>query len=338
MNHLVLQLARLLPLLALFVLPAACDDDSGGTDTEKLVFMAGFRPQANLPFVAAYAAEAQGFFADEGLDVEIRHSGGGDEHIQLLLGGAVDVTTHLASSVLQQRTNDPALPLVSFVLWGQRSPAGFVTLADSGIDSVAEFAGRTYGFKGAVTPEYLAALDSAGVDRDSVEEVSVPFDPSVLVSGQVDILAVFLNNEPDTLRTVFGKEVNVFDPAELGVAALGLTYVTTEDAVADRGDILRRFTRATLRGAQWAIEHEDDAVSLVLDRMDAGEDQRAHQLFLFREDVRQARSAVTAESGLGWMAEEQWDANARMLLEYGIVSVMPDVNAAFTTEFLEDAD
>lgn len=339
-RRLLLALAGLALMLAA---SSACsdDDDDGGGDPDepvKAVFMAGFRPQANLPFVAAYAADEQGFFAEEGLEVEIRHSGGGDEHIQLLLGGTVDVTTHLASGVLQQRTNDPALPLVSFVLWGQRSPAGFVTLAESGIDSIEDFPGHTYGFKGAITPEYLATLDAAGVDRDDIEEVSVGFDPSVLVDGQVDILAVFLNNEPDTLRNVFDKEVNVFDPADFGVAALGLTYVATEETVNERGDLLERFTRASLRGARWAIDNEEAAISIVLERMDADDDQRPHQTFLFREDVRQAQSGVTEERGLGWMTAEQWEANAQMLLDYGVVSEMPDVESAFTTEFLEEAD
>lgn len=304
---------------------------------EKMTFMAGFRPQANLPFVAAYVAEEMGYFAEEALEVEIRHSGGGDEHIQLLLGGAVDVSTHLASGVLQQRTTEPVLPIQSFVLWGQRSPSGFVTLKESGIDTVKKFEGKRFGFKQRVTAEYLAMIESEGVDRASVQEVSVGFDPTVITSGQVDILAVFLNNEPNVLRTAFGKEVNVFDPADYGVEALGLTYVATEESIAERADLLARFTRATLKGARYAIENEDEAIGFVLDRMDAGEDQRAHQLFLFREDVRQAESSVTASEGIGWMTAEQWEANAEILLKYGVVTEMPEAASSFTTEFLEAA-
>ena len=40
----------------------------------SLTFMAGFKPQANLPFVGAYVAQEKGFFQEQGLDVKIEHS------------------------------------------------------------------------------------------------------------------------------------------------------------------------------------------------------------------------------------------------------------------------
>ena len=46
--------------------------------------MAGFIPQANLPFVGAYVAEAEGFFADEGLTSRSNTRPVAAEHLQLL--------------------------------------------------------------------------------------------------------------------------------------------------------------------------------------------------------------------------------------------------------------
>ncbi len=329
----VLALVSLVALLGV----AACGDDDSDDGPTQVTFMAGFRAQANLPFVAVYIAQEKGFFAEEGLEVEIRHSGGGDEHLQLLLGNRVDFTTHLASSVLEHRTTEPQLPIRAFVLWGQRSPAGFMTLVESGIDSVEKFPGHRYGYKQRVTSEYLAMLAAAGVDRSSIDEVSVGFDPSIIVDGQVDILAVFLNNEPNVLRTVFGKEVHVFDPSDFGVAALGLTYIATEATINDRPNVVERFTRAALRGAEYAIANEAEAIDIVLQYMEAGEDARAHQEFLFREDVRQAQSTVSEEHGIGYMTLAQWEANAATLVEHGILTEAPDVPAAFTTRFLDAA-
>jgi ABC-type nitrate/sulfonate/bicarbonate transport system substrate-binding protein len=79
---------------------------------DSLVFMAGYKPQANLPFVAVYVAQEKGLFADEGLTVEIQHSAGGGEHLQLLVAGKVQVTTQDAAVMLKRRI-DPGLPLVS---------------------------------------------------------------------------------------------------------------------------------------------------------------------------------------------------------------------------------
>src|SRR5438874_382100 len=62
-------------------------------------FMAGYKPQANLPFVGVYVAQAKGYFAQQGLNVEITHATGQGEHLKLLLQGSVDVTTGDAESV-----------------------------------------------------------------------------------------------------------------------------------------------------------------------------------------------------------------------------------------------
>ena len=95
----------------------------------SLTFMAGFRAQSNLPFVAAYVAEEQGFFDAVRLDVTIRHSSGGGEHIQLLLAGDVAVSTQPASEVLQRRAGVGA-PLVVVALFGQTGDLGYAVLAN----------------------------------------------------------------------------------------------------------------------------------------------------------------------------------------------------------------
>ena len=168
------------------------------SEPDKLVFMAGFRAQANLPFVAAYVAQEKGYFEDQGLDVEIRHASTG-EHLKLLLSGDVDITTAAASSVLKRRS-DPGLPIVAFALFGQQSQQAYVALGNSGINTPKDWEGKTFGYKISVPPDYLAILEANGVDRSTINEVKVGFDPRVLTEGKVDVLAVFNSNEPDTIR------------------------------------------------------------------------------------------------------------------------------------------
>src|SRR5690606_34299735 len=108
--------------LVAVALGTACTEDDPA-ELHKMTFMAGFRAQANLPFVAVYVADAEGFFEDEGLEVDIQHSSGQDEHVRLLLDGAVDVTTSPAASVLTRAAED--LPVKVVALFGQRGDQGF---------------------------------------------------------------------------------------------------------------------------------------------------------------------------------------------------------------------
>ncbi|MBP8864138.1 MAG: ABC transporter substrate-binding protein, partial [Anaerolineae bacterium] len=101
--------------LLLLLSGSGCRREAPPPDT--LTFMAGYKPQANLPFVGVYVAQEKGFFAAENLTVIIQHSAGRGEHLQLLTAGKVDVTTQDAAILLQRRA-DPGLPLLSIALIG----------------------------------------------------------------------------------------------------------------------------------------------------------------------------------------------------------------------------
>ena len=82
-----------------------------------------------------------------------------------------------------------------------------------------------------------------------MQEVRVGFDPRVLTEGQVDVLAVFKSNEPDTVRRM-GFDVTLWDPADFGVPTLGLTYITREELANSDPDKTERFLKADDEGAR----------------------------------------------------------------------------------------
>ena len=321
---------NLLTLTLALVAVAACGPgDATSQELVPVTFMAGFTPQANLPFVGAYVADELGFFAEEGLDVTIQHSTG--EHLQLLAAGEVDVTTQDAAVLLQRRA-DPGLPLVSIGLIGQRGQQAYAALADSGIRSPADWEGKTVGFKGTPAPDVFAILDAAGLAPGDVEMVNVGFDPRVLTEGQVDVYPVFKSNEPDTLAAM-GFEVNVWEAADFGAPTLGLTYVATEETVAGDPDMLGAFMAAVIRGIDHAREDPAEAVEIVMDHV--GEDgDPAHQRFILDTELADSQSEVTEEHGTGWQTTAQWEALESFLVEYEALPTRVGVESAFTTEFL----
>jgi ABC-type nitrate/sulfonate/bicarbonate transport system substrate-binding protein len=292
-----------------------------------MTFMAGFRPQANLPFVGAYVAQEKGFFADEGLSVTIQHSAGGGEHLQLLAAGEVQVTTQDAAVLLQRRA-DPGLPLVSIGLIGQRGQQAFVALADSGLDTPADWSGHTVGFKGTPPPDLFAILAAAGLSEAEIELVNVGFDPRTLTEGLVDVYPVFKSNEPNLIRG-WGFELVQWEAADFGVPTLGLAYVTTDALIESDPELLQSFMNAVLRGIEYAQENPDEAVEIVLQY--TGEDADAgHMRFMLESELADAVSP----NGFGWQTEAQWQALADMLHTYESLPGNVDVTAVFTTQFL----
>jgi ABC-type nitrate/sulfonate/bicarbonate transport system substrate-binding protein len=309
---------------------AASPSEASLPPIKKMTFMAGFKPQANLPFVGAYVARDKGFFQEQRLDVDIRHAQNG-EHLQLLLAGEVAVTTANGANVLQR--NAESLPLVALALIGQKSEQGFIVGANSSISSIKDWPGRTFGYKGTVPTEFLAVAKAGGIDPAKVKQVSVGFDPRILSEGQVDILAVFVSNEPDTLDRI-GFKTRLFDPSEYGVPALGLTYVSTRDQLDKDPDRLERFLRAVLHGIEFADANRNEALDIVMKY--APMEDRNHQLFMMNTELERAKTDQTKASGLGWQTAAQWKALQDSLQEFGAITKPVDYSNAFTDRFLKN--
>lgn len=303
------------------------------TDTPapiSITFMAGYKPQANLPFVGAYVAKEKGFFEQNGLDVTIEHSPGRGEHVQLLVAGTVQVTTMDAATILQRRA-DPGLPVVAIALIGQKGQQAFAALKESGLQTPKDWEGKTVGYKGTPPPDLYALLAAAGADVNKVNLVNVGFDPRVLSEKQVDVYPLFKSNEPYLLGK-WGHELTLWDAAEYGVPTLGLAYVTSESILAQNPQALTRFLRAALQGIAYAQANPDEAIEIVM-KYAGPETDPAHMKYMLETELKDAQS----EHGFGWQSAEQWQALAEMLAQFNALPAGVDVNAAFHTRLWEEA-
>jgi ABC-type nitrate/sulfonate/bicarbonate transport system substrate-binding protein len=341
--------ALCLALLASLLALTGCSDDEGGGDVgatteqatqtsgapDKVTFMAGFKAQANLPFVGVYVAQEQGFFAEENLEVDIQHVTTPGDNFRFLATGEVQFSTADAASLLEKRAGDPPLPLVSVALIGQRGQQGFAVLADSGIQTPSDWSGKTAGYKGSdVTPEYLAILAANGVDRGSLQEVKVGFEPQILTERKVDIFPVFVSNEPDTLGRL-GFPVKVFEAADFGAPTIGLTYITTEEYAQEEPDVVRRFVKAAMRGIYYALDNRQEAVDIVLKF--APQENREHQTFMLETELRSAIGGPAYQFGIGWQTVDQWQKLHDFLVQYNALPrPLDDASTAFTDRFLKE--
>ena len=339
----------LLPLFAITLaaglLLGACGDDSddsasgdvsptasAGTTQgppDEITFMAGFKPQANLPFVGVYVAQEKGFFKEQNLKVNIEHVTTPGDNFRFLAAGEVQFTTSDASGLLEKHVSDPPLDIVSIALVGQRGQQGFSVLADSGIESPSGWAGKTVGYKGSqVTPDYLAILGASGVDRSSLQEVKVGFDPRILTEGQVDIFPVFVSNEPDTLQKL-GYAVKTWEAADFGAPTLGLTYVGMADYVAENPDITQRFINAVLQGIDYADRNREEALDVVMKY--APDEDREHQRYMLETELGMARPGP-----FGTQTEMQWQKLHDFMVQYGaLTGPIDDVSAVFSDRFVK---
>ncbi|TMD61637.1 MAG: ABC transporter substrate-binding protein [Chloroflexi bacterium] len=324
-------MSRSLVLLAVVVLSVACGAPLGsvpGSPTPTpipVTFMAGFKPQADVPFVAVYVAQEKGYFRAQGLEVTIQHATQ-SEHIQLLATDRVQFSTGSAPDVLK-RVAQSGVPLVAIAQLGQKGEQALAVRADSAIATPKDWEDKLVGYKGTVSADYLAIVKAAGVDRSKVHEVSVGFDPRVLATKQVDVYPVFKSNEPDILAKL-GVPVRLFDATDYGIPMLGLSFITNQKTATERPEVVRRFLRAALKGLSDAMADRGMAIDATM-KYAVGED-RDHQRFMFDAELRD----VTSSDPLGWITRERWAAQERTLQDVGVLAKPVDVAAVVDDSFV----
>lgn len=311
--------------------PSASPSASPTLKVESVTFMAGFKPQADLPFVGVYVAQEKGYFKAQGLDVTIQHAASG-EHVQLLATGKIQFSTGTGGDILK-RVSQAGVPLVSIAVIGQRDDQAFAVKADSSIRTPKDFEGKIVGYKSTPSADYLALLQIAKVDRSKIREVSVGFDPRVLATGQVDVYPVFAANEPDTLARQ-GVQVRLIDPTAYGIPSFGLTYMTNRDLLTQKPEVVKRFLKAALKGIEDAVADPAGAIDIVM-KYAPGEDP-AHQRFMLDTEIAAAQNERTKANGIGTMTREQWLALGSFLADYKAIPKQVDVSTVYDDTFVSE--
>ncbi len=230
-----------------------------GAAPSPLVFMLDWFP--NPDHVPLYAAQGEGFFAQEGVRVTLQVPANTDDPLKLAAAGRVDVAVNYEPNVILARAQ--GLPVRSIgVLVGQPLVT-IMYLKTSGIRSPKDLAGRRVGF--AVTGFADAMVDqmmrTAGGAPTGVRMVSVGFDlVPALLAHKVDAVVGAYRNYERVQIELQGQAVGTFEPERYGVPTFyELVLITSDQGLARHRDALGRFVRAVGRGIAFTLANPERA-------------------------------------------------------------------------------
>jgi NitT/TauT family transport system substrate-binding protein len=235
-------------------------------------------------FAGYYVAKDNGFYADEGLDVEIKPGGPDIAPAQVLAGGGADVVLDWMPSALA--TREKGVALVNIAQPFKSSGMMLTCRKETGIKSPEDFRGKTLGvwFFGNEYP-FLSWMSQLGIPTDgSANGVTVlkqGFNVDPLLQKQADCVSTMTYNEYWQVidAGLSPDELVVFKYQEQGVATLEDGIYVLEDKLADPAfeDKMVRFVRASMRGWKWAEENPDAAADIVLENDATGAQTEKHQ-------------------------------------------------------------
>ena len=241
-------------------------------------------------FAGYYVAEDQGFYEEEGLEVEIKPGGPDIAPAQVLAGGGADVIIDWMPSALA--TREKGLPVVNIAQPFRSSGMMLTCLKSTGITSPEDFRGRTLGvwFFGNEYP-FLSWMSKLGIPTeggpDGVTVLKQGFNVDPLLQKQADCISTMTYNEYWQVidAGIAPEDLIVFKYEDQGVATLEDGIYVLEDRLQDPEfvDRMARFVRASMKGWKWAEENPDEAAEIVLDNDATGAQTEKHQKRMMRE-------------------------------------------------------
>ncbi|MFS1512802.1 ABC transporter substrate-binding protein [Chengkuizengella sp. SCS-71B] len=228
-------------------------------------------------YAPQYVALSQGFFEDEGLEVELITTWGGDKTMTTLLANGIDIAlvgSETSIYVYQQGSDDPVInfaqltqtdgsflvsrdPLSSFS-WNLLKGSTFLGQRKGGMPQMAgEFALKKHG----IDPHN---------DMELIQNIEFANIASAFASGTGDFVQLF---EPTA--TVFEQEGTGYVIASFGIESGHLpytVYMSKESFIKNNKDAVQKYTNAIHKAQKWvetnSVKQIKDAISPFFEDID----------------------------------------------------------------------
>lgn len=284
-----------------------------------------------------FYGKAKGFYADQGIDLEIQEGRGSAMTAQAVAAGTVgfgyfDVPTMIKAAA-------KGAPLVSVGVLLQKSPMSVMGFTDKGIRKPEDIKGKTV----ATTPgDSLSQiwpffLQKTGLKESDFKTVSGDAQTKLnaVINGQADLLLGYAMDQSMKIKDATGKDVTPILFADYGVNMVSSGIVVQKELLTENPDLVRRFMAATTQAVEAAEKAPAEATAATLAAL-----PKAGKPETLQEGFERTIPLYRTEETQGQRPFRVTDANmaetVKLLVEYGGVAAdqATDPKAFYTNDFL----
>ena len=272
-------------------------------------------------FAGYYAAEAKGFYKDEGLQVEIREGSPSRPPLETVLAGHADFGVSDDDVLLARLRGEPTVACAAVF---QHTPYIVMARADRGITKPSDLIDRTVmvdNDQGAA--QLRAMLRREGIPLSRVQLVPHTWRNSDLIEGRVDAISAYSTVEPTQMRQA-GVTPSIIRVADYGVDFYGDTLFTAEAVVKKDRARVAAFVRASLKGWEYAMQHPAEIIDLILGMPEV--QKRGLQRENLEVEAQEMRALIMPEVvNIGHMNLGRWERMEEVFRETGLVRANQDL-------------
>lgn len=294
----------------------------------------------NTNHTGIYVALSKGIYKGVGLNVKILPYSSNASPDVLITNGKADVGIGATEGVLADAaTGNPVVSIAAIV---QHNTSGFITLADSGINSPKDFDNKIYGGGGspsesAVVGAIIKKDGGAGIFKNVTLDVDAM---QALESKKVDFVWVFEGWEVIQAKRL-GYKVKYFPSIAYGIADYYTpVIIASPKTIKEKSAVLKKFMEATAKGYEYARVHPNEAASILISSNPKG--TFADTGFILESQKFLSSHYADPSRKWGWQDKESWHSYPQFLIDSKAVldnNGKPveklDLDKLYTNEFLQ---
>ncbi|MBS4215287.1 ABC transporter substrate-binding protein [Neobacillus rhizophilus] len=293
----------------------ACNKDTA-KEPKKLEKVRIAEVTRSIFYAPQYVALSKGFFKDEGLDVTLTTTPGGDKTMTALISGGADVAlvgSETSIYVYAQGANDP---VINFAQLTQTDGTFLVSREKNDNFSWDLLKGTTFlGQRKGGMPQMVGefVLKKHGIDPHKdlnlIQNIDFANIANAFASGSGEFVQLF---EPTA--SIFEKEGKGYIVASFGKESGHVPYTTfmaKQSYIKDNKGVIEKFTRAVYKAQQWVQSHSAEEIA------------KAVEPFFPDTDPEIMKTVVDRYKGQGSFAtnpildEEEWNNLQNIMKEAG---------------------
>ncbi len=290
---------------------------------------------ANVDYLGIYAAKANGYFTQQGIDPQIIPYAETPAET-LIQSGRTDLGISYPPEVVINRAKGLKYKAVAALV--ASNTTALAVLSSSPITSPSQLSGKLYGGFGIASdkPIITSLLAASGAAHPSFREVVLNSDVvQALASHRIDYTAVF-GGIDDVTAELQGTKLRLF-PYSTYLKGAGnfpnAVYVASDEDIAKRGPALKGALKALAEGYEFAAAHPEQAAQILIKENETALGNS--------EKIVMATAKATAPRFVGpsgkWgtLSDEDFAGLTKILANGGLISgALPTPEEVYTNSLL----